>query len=226
MALSGVINYQNTAAHVVTRALQKLGVLGQGVEASADELDNGLDALSEMLKTWSTEGPNLWTRAEQTVTLVSGTQTYTLDPRPRLVYNARWCENGEERLPLTEWDHQDWDRFPYKANTGTSPTIYVLNKQRTSTTITLWPIPTFSSGTYTLKVGYERAWEIVTSGADEIDVPEEFAEALVVCLAARLAEDYQLTDPASERLRARAQTLYEQVMGFDRWGDVDLRVAR
>jgi hypothetical protein len=225
VALSGVIDYQKTAAHYVSRALQKLGVLGQGFEASADELSNGLDVFNEMLKSWSTEGPNLWTRAEQTVTLVSGTQTYTLNPRPRLVYNVRWLEDGEERLPLTEWDRQDWDRFIFKANTG-QPVAYVLDKQRTSTTVTLWPIPSFSSGTYTLKVGYERVIETVDSGNDEIDVPEEFAEAIVICLAARLCEDYQLIDTNSQRIRERAQTLYEQVMGFDRWGDVDLNVMR
>lgn len=226
MALSGVIDLHRTASEVVTRALQKLGVLGQGFTASADELATGIDALNEMLKTWSTEGPNLWTKAEQTVSLVSGTQTYTLSPRPRLVYNARWCDAGVEKLPLTEWDAQDWDRFISKASTGLNPTAYYVDKQRTATTISFWPVPTFSSGTYTVKVGYERALQIVEDGADDIDVPEEFAEALVICLAARLAEDFQLSDPNSDRIRQRAQTLYEQVMGFDRWGDVDLKVLR
>lgn len=227
MALSGTIDYRRTAAQVVSRALQKLGVLGQGFEASADELQNGLDALNEMLKTWSTQGPNLWTRAEQEVTLVSGTQTYTLSPRPRLVYNVRWAVDGEERLPLPEWTRQNWDRFIYKTSTG-EPKIYVLDKQRTATTITLWPIPEFDSGseTWTLNVSYERALEIVTEGAHDIDVPEEFTETVIMCLAARLAEDYRLTDETSERVRERAVTLLEQAMSFDRWGDVELWVSR
>jgi hypothetical protein len=226
MALSGVIDYDLTAAQYITRALIKLGVLGQGFTASADEMQNGLDVLNEMMKTWSTEGPNLWTRADQSVPLVSGTATYTLSPRPRLVYNARWVDNGVERLPLSEWDRQDWDKFIYKSSTATNPYRYITDKQRASTTITFWPIPTFSSGTYTVNVGYERAWQIVNSGDDNIDAPEEYTEAIVMCLAARLAEDYALMDANVQRITERAATLYDQAMNFDRWGDVEMRVIR
>jgi hypothetical protein len=225
MALSGIIDKSLTASQAVTQALKKIGILGQGFTASADEMSDAIEVLNQMLATWSTEGPNLWTRAEQTVTLITGTQTYTLSPRPRLVYNARWLVDGAERIPLTEWDHQDWDRFIYKTSTG-EPKIYVLNKQRTSTTITLWPIPTFASGAQTLKVSYERSWEKVTDGSQDIDIPEEFIEAVVVCLAARLAEDYQLNTPTTQKVAERAATLYEQVMNFDRWGDTEFRVAR
>ena len=227
MSTSGTIDYQLTAAEVIERAYKRLGIIGGvGATVLSDEQTDAMDALNEMLKTWSMEGPNLWTRAEQTVTVVSGTQTYTLSPRPRFVYNARWCESGVERLPMTEWNRETWDKFIYKANTGTYALAYVLDKQRTSTTMTVWPIPTFSSGTYTIKVGYERAWEIVTDGGQNIDIPEELIETLIMCLAARLAELFQLSDPNVQFIRQRAGVLYQRALDFDRWGDVEIRVVR
>ena len=220
MALSGDLTIGYTAAELITRSLKKIGVTPQGGSVSGDEMADGLDTLSEMFATWSTEGPNLWTAAEQTVTLVTATQDYTLSPRPRLVKNARFVEDGTETRPLAEWTKQQWDLFPYKASTGL-PTIFMVNKQRTATTMSFWPLPTFSSGTYTVKVGYERVWEVVTDGAQDLDIAEEFMETAVICLAARLIEDYQLPeDDNTARIRARATTLYNQSMGFDRGGSI------
>lgn len=220
MALSGTIDHFLTAAQFVDRALGKIGVRGQGFSVSADEQSEAIDTLNEMLKTWSMEGPNLWTKQVQSVALVSGTQTYTLNPRPRLVYNARHVEDGVERLPLSEWDRDVWENFIYKTSTGT-PLVYVLDKQRTATTITFWPIPTFDTGTHTVNVGYERAWNIVTAADQEVDVPEEFTETVVMCLAARLIEDYQLPEnDHTRRISARAATLFDQAMSYDRTGEI------
>lgn len=228
MALSGVIDFNLTAGELISRALGKIGVRGQGFSISADEQSEGIDTLNELLKTWETEGPNLWTPAEQTVTLVSGTQTYTLSPRPRLVMNARLYDatNAVEMLPLTPWDQQDWDQFIYKTNPGL-PLKYLTQKLRTSTTLTFWPLPTFSSGSYSVKVGYERAFQIVQSASDEVDIPEEFMETVVMCLAMRFIEDYQLPESATtQRVTQRAISLYQQAMGFDRAGALRLQLVR
>lgn len=225
MALSGTINNFLTAGDLINAALTKIGVLGQGFEASADEFEDARRELNWMLKSWSVDGPNLWTVAEQTVTLVSGTQTYTLSPRPRFVMNARLAISGVESRPLTEWARQDWDKFIMKANPGI-PSIYVLDRGRTATTITFWPKPTFTSGTYTVLVGYERAIEIVDAGANDIDIPEEFMETAVMCLAARLLEQYRIEDATAQIIRQRAALLYNQAMLFDRTGDIRFVLRR
>jgi len=226
MSLSGEIDLDRTAGKIISRALRKIGVLGQGFTASDDEMTNGIDVLNELMQTWSTDGPNLWTPATQTVTLVSGTQTYTLGPRPRLVMNARRVDNGTEAIPLTPWEQQDWDRFIYKDNEGL-PLRYLVQKLRTDTTLTFWPKPSFTSGTYTVNVGYERVWEIVTSAAETVDIPQEFAETVLMCLAARLIEDYRLPDDDNtRRIASRASTLYNQAMAFDRTGEIAFRVVR
>jgi hypothetical protein len=133
---------------------------------------------------------------------------------------------GVEAIPLTEWSKQDWDRFIYKNNIGL-PIKYYLEKQRTQTLMTFWPVPSFTSGSYGVNIGYERAWQIISSGADNIDIPEEFMETAVMCLASRLIEDYQLPETNdTARIRQRAATLYQEAMRFDRSGEVRLVIQR
>lgn len=226
MALSTEINLNYTAGQLVDRALQKLGVLGQGFTASSDEYANAQAVLNEQLAHWQTSGANLWTVATQSVSLATGTQDYTLSPRPRLVMNARRVDNGSESVPLTEWARQDWDKFIYKTSTGL-PIKYVVDKQRTATVLSFWPLPTFTSGTYSVNVGYERAYAKVTASANDVDIPEEFMETAILCLAARLAEDYRLSaQPEVVRIMARAESAFAQVMNYDRAGDVRFVLRR
>jgi len=378
MALSGTITFARTAQQICDAALRKIGVLGEGETSSGNQYTDAEEALNLMLRTWSMEGPNLWTDAEQTVPLVSGLATYTLSPRPRQVYTVRWCNavvtnralyardwtqsawtksnmttalsqtgvdnvassatlltasagnatalqsvtraeadwdfgvymkrvtgtgaisvtlNGgtawtavtddinsdtwtqvglslddvtnpqfgvrittsgdavavdyalasldgisptafepiltttanvsryDEGRPLGEWGRQDYENAPIKDSTG-DPTIYVIDRLRSSTTITLWPIPQFSSGVQALRIGYERVWEDVTAPGQDIDVPQEWYETVIFGLAARLADDYQLNGPHVERVRQRAVQLYQLAMTNDRRGDVRVRIGR
>lgn len=224
MALSGSIDLTITAGSLISRALGKIGVRGQGFTISSDEMAEGLDTFNELMQTWSTDGPNLWTPDTQNIPLVTGTQTYTLTTRPRLVQsvNLRDDTAALEMLPLQPWNQQDWDRFIYKTSTGL-PLRYLVQKLRTSTTLTLWPLPTFTSGTYSINVGYERVWQIITDASQSVDIPQDGVEAVVLCLAARFIEDYQLPEDANtQRIRQRAETLYNQFMSFDRTGEVRL----
>ena len=377
MSLSGSISTIYTAQQLIDMALKKIGVLGEGETSSGNQYTEAQDVLNLLMKTWSMEGPNLWTDAEQTVPLVSGLATYVLSPRPRQVYNVRWCNDivtnralyardwtqanwtasnmttalsqtgvdnvassatlltasagnatvlqsvtraeadwdfglymkrvtgtgaisltldggatytavtddinsdtwtqvgisqddvtnpsfgvkittsgdavaidyamasldgisptafepiltttanasrYDEGRPLGEWGKQDYDNSPIKDQMG-DPCIFVLSRARTQTTITLWPIPSFTSGNYAVRIGYERVWEDVTAAAQDIDVPQEWFETLLFGLAGRLADDYQLTGPHVDRVRARALQLYDLAMTNDRRGDVRVRIA-
>lgn len=219
MALSGTIDVIWTAQRLADRSLQGIGVLGAGEVASGEDYQVFQDTLNELLKSWSMNGPNLWTRADATVTLVTGTATYTLTPRPRSVENVRFAIDGTEQIPLSEWDRNDYDRSIVKANTG-SPLRYVVDRQRTSTTLTFWPIPTFTSGTWTAPYSYERVWQDVTAASQDIDIPQEWFETLRTNVMARLADEYRIETPAVDRIRQRADSLYTQAMVSDRRGDI------
>ena len=133
--------------------------------------------------------------------------------------NVRFAIDGVEQRPLAEWSRNDWDRFPNKTATGT-PDIYVIDRQRTATTITFWRIPNFSSGTWTVLYSYERVLEDVTEPAQDVDVPQEWFDLVILALGARLADDYRLETPTSDRIRQRAAAMLELAMLHDRRGEV------
>ena len=224
MALSGTIAFSNTAQQLIDAALRKIGVLGEGEVSSGNQYTDAQQELNYMLGTWGMVGPNLWTCAEGTpIPLISGTATYTLSPRPREVANVRFAVNGVEQRPMTEFDRQDWDMFPQKAQPG-APLRYVVDRQRTSTTLTFWPIPN-QTGVWTAPYSFERVFQDVTEPAQDIDVPAEWLETVMVNLASRLADDYTLSGPNVDRVRDRATKLYELAMNSDRRGDVRIRMG-
>lgn len=225
MALSGTIAEIYTAQQVVDSALRRIGYIGAGETSSGDDYADSQAILNQMLKSWSMTGPNLWTRAEATITLASGTQEYTLSPRPRRVKNMRFAIDGTERLPLTPFSRDDWDRFILKASTG-SPLKYVLDYQRASVSVKFWPVPTFSGATWTVPYSYERIWEDVTAPAQDIDVPQEWFETVILNLAVRCHAEFQMPEtPAIAETRQLAGALFNAAMTFDRDGDVRIDVV-
>lgn len=130
----------------------------------------------------------------------------------------------DEGRPMTEWGRNDYELSPIKKQMG-DPVIYVIDRQRKQTNITVWPIPNFTSGLQALRVGYERVWEDVTAPAQEVDIPQEWQETVIYNLAARLADDYRLTGEIPNRVREKAQELYMLANYSDRRGDVRVRVA-
>lgn len=224
MALSGTISFNMTAQQLIDAALRKITVLGEAESASGNQYADAQTELQLMLGTWSQQGPNLWTITEGTaIPLISGTATYTLSPRPRSVATVRFAVSGVEQRPMTEWDRQDWDRFPQKAQTG-APLKYLVDRQRTSTTLTFWPIPN-QTGVWTAPYSYERVFQDVTQPSQDIDVPQEWLETVMVNLASRLADDYRLSGPNVDRVRDRAVKLYDMAMTADRRGDIRIRMG-
>lgn len=78
MATSNSTDYNRTATEIVNRALRNLGVLAQEETPAAAELQDGLEALNVMVKTWQVEGINLWKQEDLILWLVKGQTKYTL----------------------------------------------------------------------------------------------------------------------------------------------------
>ena len=67
-----------TASELVTRALQKLGAIGLGDAASAEELDIGLKNLFTMLDGWALKRVNVPYSTRESLTLTAGTNPHTI----------------------------------------------------------------------------------------------------------------------------------------------------
>lgn len=198
----------------------RLRVLGDGETPSSSQMERGIRRLGLMLKTWQITGPKLYTRAEQTVTLVDGTQSYTLTTRPASVQNVRWAVDGVERYPLAKWSREDWDAMPQKTAEG-SPKIYVLDRQISGTSLTIWNVPDIPDGeAWTLIVSYERVPYDVTDSSETIDVPQEWHDFVIDSLGLLLSDEFGVTGDHVTRMGQRVAAFGIALLGYERDGEI------
>ena len=199
---------------LISDAYRKIGVVAGDTDMTSDEAQLGLRVLDRMLKSWQAMGHNLWTKAEQTLTLTTAA-SYTLSPvRPLQILSARLVRNGIE-LPMWEMTREEYDYLPNKATTGT-PTQFYYDRQREDALFYIWPVLATASGE-TIKITYEREIEDQTQLSVVPDIPGEWWEAVVYNLAAKLADDQMVDAPM---IKAQAAQELRMAAAFDREGSV------
>lgn len=210
-AISGLL----TASEFVANAMKKLGVLSSGEAPTGQETEDGLSELNWMLKSFAARGLNLWRETEGSMTFPAGTATKTMTPFCLDVVEARLVQSSTFERPLQRWENGQYRQIPNKAQMG-YPTAYYLNKQVASISMTLWPVPSTDS---TVLYTYARVTEDVTDGAQTIDVPQEWTEAVELALAARLIPHFgvaRLSPDTAQDVRQRAAALEQLLFDQDR----------
>jgi hypothetical protein len=180
------------ARDCIEDALREIGVLDVEEAMDASHVRFGLRKLRRMLLSWQNLDYNVWLKAEQTVTLAAATRVYTLSPvRPLRILSARVVTSGIE-TPLQELTRQDYDTLPLKTSTG-RPTSYHYDRQREDARFYVWPVPGAVGDT--IKITYARQIEPMETFGAEVDVPEEWEDAVVYGLAVSLSSAYSRTPP-------------------------------
>lgn len=211
MATSASTDFNRTAADIVNKAMRLCGVKGQGSALSAAEMEDGLEALNLMLKTWSTNR-RLSLLAEGTITPLLATASYALSAKALRVLSVRRRVSGND-VPLIELSREEYYDLPTKAATGT-PNSFYYDPQRTTGTVYLWPTPDagfVANGS--LRYTYRRVIEDIDAQGNDLDLPQEWFEAIAYNLADRLGDEYP--HEGQDRIAKRAAELLAQLEGFD-----------
>lgn len=185
------ISHTKTAGELVESALRRVQMLGKDQSADAHVWNIAKDHLNGLLKIIVTQGPSEWRRATQTPAMVASQAYVTCDPRPDRVHRVYYRTTSGFDLELQQWNMDDYDRVPVKTTTG-RPTVFAVDRQRTATTIYLWPVPDATIALGTLRVSYERVPEDVEATSDIVDVPQEALDILIDLVGARTAQSFQL----------------------------------
>ena len=185
------ISLTRTAGELVESALRRVQMLGEGQSVSAYQWSIAKDHMNGLLKIIVTQGPSEWRRATQTPTMVAAQAYVTCSPRPDRVHRVYYRNTSGFDLELQQWNMDDYDRIPVKTSTG-RPTVFAVDRQRTATTIYLWPVPDATIAAGTLRVSYERVPEDVSETSDIVDVPQEALDILMDLVGARTAQSFQL----------------------------------
>lgn len=222
MTTSGVIDTDLTVRDVVSLALQELGVVDTVTDMDPGDAEKARVRLFLMLKSWQADGNHLWLREDFSITWPADTQTEPLDPRVMDVLSLRWEENGSQ-TPIRRYAREEWNRLPVKGTTGT-PFIFLFNRQRAVSYLSLYPIPTEE-----LELVGEcvRIIEDVTDLNETLDIPQEWLETVYKGLAVRCANLFGKSgSPRVTQIAAEAQDLFQRLTGLDREPVVTFRPSR
>lgn len=80
MATSNSVDFELNALQLITKSFQKLGVRAAETPLEPFEIQDGLDDLNLMLKSWQQQGMHLWLEEEGIIFLQVGKESYLLGP--------------------------------------------------------------------------------------------------------------------------------------------------
>ena len=187
MATSGSVDFSMDAREIITEAFQTAKIIAAGETPTGDEMDDGERKLNLLLKTWSAK-EHLWIRAEGSQVLTATTQSYAITGARRMLSVRRRTSSID--TPMNELAREEYYDLPTKSATG-MPVSWYFDPQRATRTLYVWPTAsTAIAATTTLKYTYLRVIEDIDALENDPDVPQEWLEALVYSLAARLALAY------------------------------------
>lgn len=212
MPVSGSTDFTLNARDVVTYALKQLRVVQAGDPPRAEDMDDGLEALNLMLKSWQVAMPNLWRQTNGSLPLVSGTSTYSL-PNVYRIMSARFRQSGRD-IPMFLLTRDDYEEIPLKTSSGI-PTQYYFDPQRDGGQLYVWPVMSAASGE-TIEYTYQRRFYDVDTPDDALDLPQEYLMGVGWNLAEALLETYGKTDGPAQRIMMMAARYRNDLQSADR----------
>lgn len=217
MTVSGTTSFSMTVAQIITEARAVLGVQAQEEPLQAAELEQGINALNLMLKTWQAEGVMAWTETEGAFALVQGDNSYVIGAGgtfvtvPLDILDVRLSRTTDTLM--FGMDRADYWGLSNKNTQGT-PEYFYYDRQTAGGTLYVYPAPDVLVGT--VKFTYRRPIMDVGDGPDTLDIPQEWQEAIVQNLAFRLIPYYSAITPEHVAVvTALAQASYAGVSGFE-----------
>lgn len=163
-----------TANDQINSALKLLGVLAENETPSAAVSQDCLDAMQQMIESWSTERLSVFNTIDQIFLWEAGTISKTLGPsgdfvgvRPILVDDATYYRDPSTNVSfgIKIINQQQYNGIAVKTVTSTYPQVLWINMEYPDIRMTIYPKPT-----------RELEWHIVSAQA--LDQPVDLATNL------------------------------------------------
>ena len=146
----------------------------------------------------------------------SGSTIFTftdLITRPQRVLSCRRKKFGQDNeIPVLSWSRDEYFNQVNKLSRGTVVNCYYspeLNNGR----MYVWQ--TASSVNDLLRFTFERPMQDLLIGDDNLDIPNEWLEAVIYGLAFRLADDYNTPLAKADRIGQKANNFLDDLLGWD-----------
>ena len=185
-----------TVGDVLSSALRLAGVLAAEESMSADQSENGIETLNELLAMWGTTRMTRAGNQQLTHTLTDETVTFGTggDVATRIQgATSVIVRSGGLDYTLREISIDDYATIPLKS-TGGTPDAYCLDNGYPLNTMRIYPVP--SSGMQ-LRADAVVAMAEYSNVADTVNLPPETRKALREALAIHFCAEYGIEPSAA-----------------------------
>lgn len=195
-----------TRDQLITDALEKIGALGLNETPTANQITRGASALTSLFNTFHTFGMPLWKLHRYSFSFglftngyatmgTSGTLVTSSMPL-KLIGADRYDSTSQVTVPLNVYTRNEYFDIPAPVNAV--PTQIYFVPKKTYAEVYLWPYPdSYWQTNGSLLIDVQESTDVITSGTDLPDAPDEWEEAIIYGLADRLAPNYGV--PVQER---------------------------
>jgi hypothetical protein len=214
MATSGVYNWPLTAGEIVQQAMIELGVLNSGDDPDTHEMTDCMVRFNAMLKGWSRKA-NLWRDEVGLLLIPAGQGAATLQQAVRDINSVRHVVSPTNTRLLAQWTREQYYSIPNRQSRG-NPSCYYVKRDTDSVQIYVWPVPQFD---ITLHADFSRAAQTITEPGETIDISQEFAETVILGLAARISGMFgasRIDQATVADVKQRAAVLEQEMYDSDR----------
>lgn len=181
-----------TIGDLIRGALRKVEAVSAGEEPTADEYQDGLDVVNNMLRSWSTEQWGIHAVARESFTLTAAQAEYTYgsggdfdSSRPMRILGCYVNDNNNDSI-VAESTFANYARINNKSQAGV-PELFLHNAEYATAKIVLWPVP---DSTYSISFQSAKPLAEFTNKSDSLNLPPEYREAIEYSLAVRIAAEY------------------------------------
>ena len=203
-----------TALELITRSMRLAKILTSGETLTAEEGQDALATLNDLLENWSTEPLSLWSTTNFAGSTVGGQATYTIGPggnfnttRPSEILGAYVTVNGVD-FPVTPVGQLEYNAISLKTQQQPIAQKLLYVNDFPLGLVTLWPVP---SQAVTLTMTFDRLLTQIPTLATAINYPPGAAKALRYALAVELASEYGApVDPVLLSIASDAKADYKR----------------
>jgi len=190
-----------TAGGQIEIALRLLGVLAQGETADASMAQDALQAMNQMIDSWSIERLAVYATQDQTFTWPSGQKVRTIGPtgdfvgnRPVQVMDSTYYVQPNTNISYNPRlvNEDQYNQIALKSLTSQYPIVLWVNNTNPDVTMTVYPVPSQDLSWHIISVQELSQPALLTT---ELVFPPGYLRAFSYNLACEIAPQYGQEPP-------------------------------
>lgn len=188
-----------TALALIESAMRVVGIIssGAGETPTADEANDALDSLNDLLESMSLENLFVWGQSDQTFATVAGQASRTIGPTGQFVSTARpvrisgaYCTVQGVDYPIEIIGQAEYNDIPLKTQQQQIIERLLYVNDIPNGIITMWPTP---SAVVSLVLSIDRVMTQVPTLATVLTYPPGYLNYMKHALGIMLSPDYGIT---------------------------------